>query len=164
MRRLGLDKVWWLVTPGNPLKNAGALPRVGERMRAAAVVAAHPRIVVSGVEARLGTRHTADLIRFLKQRAANTRFVWIMGSDNLAAFHRWERWREIAVSVPIAIVNRPALLARAVAAPFAQVFSKNRVDEQDARTLADRSPPAWIFLTGPRSHASSTEIRHSARS
>ncbi|HEX9906046.1 MAG TPA: nicotinate-nucleotide adenylyltransferase [Propylenella sp.] len=159
LNRLKLDRIWWLVTPGNPLKEAAGVPSLDRRMRKAAEMAAHPRIVISGVEETFRTRYTADLIRILRERVPGIRFVWIMGSDNLAQFHRWENWRRIAAEVPIAVVNRPGSLSAALSAPAAQALRRYRVDEQDAGTLAERSPPAWVFLTGPRSPASSTALR-----
>ena len=159
LRRLALDQIWWLVSPGNPLKQNGSLPTLEARMRKAAEIASHPRIVVTGAEAGFRTRYTADLIQILKQRAPDTRFVWIMGSDNLAQFHRWERWGEIAGSVPIAVVNRPGFLNAALSAPAAQALSRYRIDERDAPALACLEPPAWTFLNGPRTAASSTALR-----
>jgi nicotinate-nucleotide adenylyltransferase len=159
LRRLGLAQVWWLVTPGNPLKQTRALPEQAERMQAAARVAAHPRIVISGVEAEFRTRYTADLIRILRNKAPAMRFVWIMGSDNLAQFHRWERWQDIAATVPIAVVNRPSFLAAPLSSRAAQALRAYRVDERDAATLPWRAPPAWTFLTGPRTVVSSTALR-----
>lgn len=159
LRRLGLDQLWWLVTPGNPLKDISALAPQGERMERAAEVASHPRIVITGVERAFRTRYTADLFEHLQRRTPGARFVWIMGSDNLGEFHRWERWREIAGSAPIAVVNRPAALASMLSSPAAQALAPYRVDEADAKTLADQTPPAWTFLIGPRTSVSSTALR-----
>jgi len=159
LRRLGLDQLWWMVTPGNPLKKNGSLPALTARMQAAAEVAAHPRIVVSGAEAIFRTRYTADLIQILKEREPATRFVWIMGSDSLTDFHRWEDWRRLASSVPIAVVNRPRSLVAPMTARAAQAFGRYRVDSEDALTLPNRPAPAWLFLFGPRIAASSTAIR-----
>ena len=162
--RLGLDRVWWLVAPANPLKDAAGLPSQAERMARAAAVAAHPRIVITGAEAVFGTRYTADLIRILKERAQGARFVWMMGGDNLAQLHRWENWRSIAAMVPIAVVNRPGHLLSPLSSRAAQALSAFRVDEADARTLPCRAPPAWTYLTGPRVAASSTALRERAPS
>ncbi len=159
LKRLGLHQMWWLVSPGNPLKDVAGLPPQKERMQKASEVAAHPRIVITGAEAAFRTRYTADFLRVLKQRAAVARFVWVMGSDNLLQFHRWEDWRAIADFVPIAVVNRPGALTAAMSARAAQALGRYRVDEADAPTLATREPPAWIFLTGPRTAASSTALR-----
>ena len=159
LRRLALDQIWWLVTPGNPLKDVAGLPSLQERMRRAAVVAASPRIVVTGAEAALRTRYTADLLEALRRRAASTRFVWVMGSDNLRQLHRWEKWREVAGTVPIAVVNRPGSLAAALSSRAAQALARHRIDEVDAPILAYQPPPAWVFLIGPRNAASSTALR-----
>jgi nicotinate-nucleotide adenylyltransferase len=159
LKRLGLDRLWWMVTPGNPLKDVAALPPLEERMRRAAETAAHPQIDVSGAEQMFRTRYTADLISIVRKRAPKIRFVWVMGSDNLAGLHRWEDWRSIARSVPIAVINRPGFLAAPLASPAAQALSRYRVDEADGGALASCRPPAWVFLTGPRSALSSTALR-----
>lgn len=159
LKRLALDQIWWLVSPGNPLKDVAGLAAQDERMGKAADIARHPRIVITGAEAAFRTRYTADLIRILKQRAPAARFVWLMGSDNLLQFHRWEDWRAIADCVPLAIVNRPGSLSAALSARAAQALWRHRVDEADAARLAWREPPAWLFLTGPRTPASSTALR-----
>jgi nicotinate-nucleotide adenylyltransferase len=159
LRRLRVDQLWWVVTPGNPLKDTRGLPALDLRMRAASAVAGHPRIIVTGFETELRTRYTADLIRVLKEREPTTRFVWIMGSDNLAAFHRWDRWRDIANAVPIAVLNRPGALTAGLSSPAAQALAPWRIDEADAAILPDRPPPAWVFLNGPRSASSSTALR-----
>jgi nicotinate-nucleotide adenylyltransferase len=159
LRRLGFDAIWWLVTPGNPLKDLTALAPLEQRLQQAARVASHPRIIICAAESTFGTRYTADLIRRLKAQAAGARFVWVMGSDNLAQLHLWERWEEIAAAVPIAVVNRPGFLAAALAAPAAQALRRWRVDDADAAMLADHEPPAWTFLIGPRTALSSTLLR-----
>lgn len=107
LKRLQLDRVWWLVTPGNPLKNNGGLHALAERAAAARKVAADPRIEISCLESVIGTRYTADTIDYLRRRASRLRFVWIMGADNLAQFHRWQKWQHIAAQVPMAVVDRP---------------------------------------------------------
>ncbi len=159
LRRLRLDRLWWMVTPGNPLKDVAALPPLAERMAHAAEMAAHPRIDISGAETVFNTRYTADLVRILKRRAPSTRFVWVMGSDNLVQFHLWEDWREIAGSVPIAVVNRPGFLTAGLSSRAATALAQYRIDEADSGTLADCAPPAWSFLWGPRSPLSSTALR-----
>jgi nicotinate-nucleotide adenylyltransferase len=159
LKRLRLDWVWWLVTPGNPLKAHAGLPPIEARMAQAAEAAAHPRIVVSGAESAFRTRYTADITRVLKQRAPDARFVWIMGNDNLGQFHRWERWRDIAGAVPIAVVNRPGYLATPLSSVTAQALRGSRLDEADAPLLAAERAPAWTYLVGPRTTASSTAVR-----
>ena len=140
LERLGLDRIWWMVTPGNPLKANGGLPPLAERMEPAARVAAHPRIFVSGAETGFRTRYTADLIAVLMARAPTTRFVWIMGSDGLVDFHRWENWQGIAAAVPIAVVNRPGTLLAPLSSRAAQALSRYRVDGEDALPLPGAAP------------------------
>src|SRR3954468_7208113 len=107
IKRLKLDRVWWLITPGNPLKDTGGLHDLDARAAAARDVADDPRIDVSCLESVIGTRYTVDTISYLRRRCHEVRFVWIMGADNLAQFHRWENWRRIAEQVPLAVINRP---------------------------------------------------------
>ena len=160
IKRLKLDRVWWLVTPGNPLK-ADRMPHaLVERMEAAKHVAHDPRIEVSCLESVIGTRYTADTIRYLCRRASGLRFVWIMGADNLAQFHRWHDWRHIASEVPIAVIDRPPQSFRALASPAAQALARYRVPENQAASLAEQRAPAWTFLTGMKSHLSSTGLRN----
>lgn len=163
LRRLALDQIWWLVTPGNPLKDNRALPPLGERIARARAVAAHPRIRVTGIEARLGTRFTAETLRALTMRCPTVRFVWLMGADNLAQFHRWQNWRGIARMMPIGVIDRPGSTHRAVRSRAAVALARARMDESDGVLLAGQPAPAWIFLHGPRSNASSTALRQAAR-
>lgn len=163
LKRLGLDAIWWLVTPGNPLKTGGGLRPLPERIAAARTLARHPRIHVTGIEAALGTRFTADTIAALKARCPGVRFVWIMGADNLAQFHLWQDWRGIAASLPIAVVDRPGKGLRASAGVAATALARWRVPERKALRLADRRPPAWLFLHGLKSPLSSTAIREKHR-
>jgi nicotinate-nucleotide adenylyltransferase len=160
IKRLQLDRVWWLVTPGNPLKDAGALPDLDARADAARKMAGDPRIDVSCLESVIGTRYTVDTVIYLRRRCAGLRFVWIMGADNLAQFHRWKNWRRIASELPIAVIDRPPQSFRALAAPAAQALARYRVPEKDAGRLADRRAPAWVFLTGMKSGLSSTGLRN----
>ncbi|MDJ1157552.1 nicotinate-nucleotide adenylyltransferase [Chelatococcus sp. SYSU_G07232] len=162
LRRLGLDRVWWIVTPGNPLKDNARLPALAARMAAARATAAHPRIDVTGFEASIGTRYTYDTIAYLRRRCPEVRFVWIMGADNLAGFHRWQRWREIAALVPIAVVDRPGATVKAARAKAAQALGTRRLREAEARLLSAARLPAWVFLHGPRSPLSSTALRAAA--
>jgi nicotinate-nucleotide adenylyltransferase len=160
IKRLKLDRVWWLVTPGNPLKQQGALRDLDQRIEAARQMADDPRIDVSCLESVIGTRYTVDTIAYLRRRAAGLRFVWIMGADNLAQFHRWQNWRRIASEVPIAVIDRPPQSFRALAAPAAQALARYRLPENQARRLADQHAPAWVFLTGMKLSLSSTGLRN----
>ena len=163
LRRLHLDAVWWLVTPGNPLKDAGELEPMSQRIARARAVAAHPRIHVTAVEADVGVSRTRDTLRFLTRRCPTVRFVWLMGADNLADFHRWHAWREIASMVPIAVIDRPGYTIHGATGAAAAWLGPYRFDESDAPKLALAAPPAWIFLHGRRSAMSSTELRNLAR-
>ncbi len=159
LRRLGLDAVWWLVSPGNPLKTGRGLAPLAERIAAARRLAGHPRIHVTGVESALGTRFTFDTIAQLKARCSGVRFVWIMGADNLAQFHLWQNWRGIAGLLPLAVVDRPGASLKAAAGVAAQTLSRYRMSEADGRLLAAARPPAWVFLHGIKSPLSSTALR-----
>lgn len=159
LRRLGLDRVWWLMTPGNPLKLNHGLPPLAERLAAARAMADHPRIDVTGVEAEIGTHYTADTLAWLVGRCPGVRFVWLMGADGLIDFHRWRNWRTIASLVPIAVIDRPGGTLRAARSKAALALAPFRIDETDGLVLPLVPPPAWIVLHGPRSALSSTEIR-----
>jgi nicotinate-nucleotide adenylyltransferase len=159
LKRLKLDRIWWLVTPGNPLKDQGPWHNLDERAEAARAMANDPRIDVSCLEAVIGTRYTVDTITYLRRRASGLRFVWIMGADNLAQFHRWKNWRRIASEVPIAVIDRPPQSFRALAAPAAQALAPYRLPQNMAGRLADRRAPAWVFLTGMKLDLSSTGLR-----
>lgn len=163
MKRLQLDRVWWLVSPGNPLKDTSALPSLGKRIQAARAVAAHPGIEVTGIEALMGTRYTVDTIDTLRRRFPTIRFVWLMGADNLAQFHRWRNWQGIAAALPIAVIDRPSDSLRALASPAAHALSKFRHTEALAPRLADLRAPAWIFLRGMKSPLSSTLLRNQTK-
>jgi nicotinate-nucleotide adenylyltransferase len=159
LRRLGLDRVWWLVTPGNPLKDTQGLASLAERVAAARMLARHPRIDVTDIEAQIGTSYTYQTIAYLVRRCPGVHFVWIMGADNLRSFHRWQRWRSIAALVPIVVIDRlgPSLYSAAGAAGHA--LARFRLPEVAAKTLPERKPPAWIYLHGLKSPLSSTALR-----
>jgi nicotinate-nucleotide adenylyltransferase len=161
--RLGLDRVWWLVTPGNPLKDTRGLAPLEMRIAAARSLARHPRIDVSGIEAAIGARYTYQTLRYLLARCPGVRFVWIMGADNLRSFHRWQNWRRMAALLPIAVVDRlgPSLYATAGTAGLA--LAGARLPESAARVLAGRKPPAWVYLHGLKSPLSSTALRAARR-
>jgi len=159
LKRLALDRVWWLVTPGNPLKNTRGLAPLAIRLAAARKLAHHPRIDVTDLEAQIGTPYTYETIAYLVRRCPGVHFVWIMGADNLRSFPHWERWRDIAALVPIAVVDRlgPSLYSAAGAA--GQALARARIPESAATTLPGRSPPAWVYLHGLKSPLSSTALR-----
>ncbi len=158
MKRLGLDLVWWLVTPGNPLKTRSRPPPLGERVAAARRLARHPRIAVTAAEAAFGTCYTVDTVRELLRRCPGVRFVWLMGADNLFEFHRWKDWKHIAALVPIAVIDRAGWL-RAAAGPAAHALAAARRKQEIGRALARTAPPAWVILFGMKSPLSSTALR-----
>ena len=159
LKRLKLDRVWWLVTPGNPLKNTSGLAPLATRIASARALTHHPRIDVTGLEAVINTRFTYDTIKWLIARCPRVRFVWIMGADNLRSFHRWQKWREIASLVPIVVVDRLGPSLYAGASPAGQALSRFRIREHAAATLPDRHAPAWAFVHGLKSPLSSTALR-----
>jgi len=159
MKKLRLDRLWWLVTPGNPLKDVRALPPIEERIKTAIKVADHPRIDVTGFEAAIGTKYSCDTIAWLLREAPATNFVWVMGADNLKDFHRWRNWREIFMMVPIAVVDRGGLSLKAASGAAAVSFARARLPENRALSLPGSVPPAWVYLHGVKSDLSSTQIR-----
>ena len=158
---LELDEAWWLVSPGNPLKPAIGMAPLHARFGSARDMARRAPIRVTAIERELGTRFTIDTLRALKRHYPRLRFVWLMGSDNLAQFHRWKDWRRIASEVPIAVIDRPPQSFRALAAPAAQALARYRLPENQAARLAEQRPPAWAFLTGMKLTLSSTGLRNS---
>lgn len=159
LRRLKLDQLWWMVTPGNPLKSCNGLPSLEDRMAASRSFAASPAITITGFEAELGSPFTYATLRFVTQRLPHVHFVWVMGADNLATFHRWQHWRRIAQTVPIAVVDRPGWRLKALASPAARYLARVRLPEARAAQLAGAKPPAWALLTTRLSEASSTALR-----
>ena len=159
LTRLGLDRVWWLVTPGNPLKSKAELAALQARVEAARRLVAGRRVAVTDIEAQIGARYTHDTLAWLTRRAPGVRFVWIMGADNLIQFHLWRHWRAIADLTPIAVVDRPGSTLTAMSSRAAVALAPWRVAEGEARRFADLKPPALIFLHGPRSELSSTLLR-----
>jgi len=163
IRRLGLDQLWWLVTPGNPLKSNGSLPPLAKRMDAARRMADNPRIKVTGFEAALGSAYTVDTISFLCRRHPGVHFVWVMGADGLQSFHRWRHWVRIAESVPIAVIDRPGHTLQSLSSPAARALAKAFVPSARAMRLAGLAPPAWTFLSSRLSPLSSTALRSQRR-
>src|SRR5690606_11345331 len=161
VRRLQLNALWVLVTPGNPLKDNKALPSLESRVMAARKQIGDPRIRVTGFEAAQGFAYSWQTVDFLTTALADRRFVWIMGADSLADFHRWQRWRDIAARLPIAVYVRPGASRRALASRAAITLDHAQRDETDATVLADCTAPAWIYLHGRQSSLSSSAIRGS---
>lgn len=159
LRRLRLDQLWWMVTPGNPLKNAGELAPLAERIASSEAIAPGPRVKVTAFEAAHRIRYTADALALVKRRNPGIDFVWIMGADSLASFHRWQRWRDIASTFPMAVIDRPGSTLAFLSSVMAKTFDYARVDEDEARLLPRLRAPAWTFIHGPRSTLSSTALR-----
>lgn len=160
LSRLGVDQVWWLVTPGNPLKSHDGLADLEERVRITRQYADHPRMVVTAFEANYNFRYTADTIDFVRRRFPTVKFVWLMGADNLATLHRWQKWREIMRLVPVAVVDRPGASMSVMSSPAARSFASARIPETQAAALPWAAPPAWTFLHVPLDPTSSTAMRN----
>ncbi|OJF91244.1 MULTISPECIES: nicotinate-nucleotide adenylyltransferase [Rhizobium/Agrobacterium group] len=159
LRRLALDQLWWMVTPGNPLKSRRDLAPLAERIALSEKIARNPRIKVTAFERTLGQSYTARTLEKIRERNRDIHFVWIMGADNLKDFHRWQNWQTIARTFPIAVIDRPGATLAYLSSKMAKTFDYARIDEDDAATLALRKAPAWTFIHGPRSTLSSTALR-----
>ena len=159
LRRLNLDKVIWLVSPQNPLKSSAQTRPVAERMAAARQRARGNSMIVSDAETQLGSQYTIDTLRVLRARYPGVKFVWIMGADSLATFHRWRGWTQIMREVPVAVISRPWAALKSRTSPAARRFAHARKPASAAATLPDLAAPAWVYLTGPLNFASSTAMR-----
>ena len=156
LKRMGLDQVWWLITPANPLKARQPAP-LADRMEHARAVMRDPRVKITALEDWLGTRATADTIDRLRAIYPGVTFVWLMGADNLAQLHRWGRWRDILRSVAVGVLARPGAGVQARLSVAARAFRVHQVDRGE--NLRGRKPPVWAFVNLPMNDASSTEIR-----
>ena len=156
--RLQLDRLWWLVTPGNPLKARGPAP-LEARVAQARALMRHPAVTVTDIEARLGTRYTAETLRALRRAYPGVRFVWLMGADNLVQFDRWQDWRWIMETVPVAVLARPGDRLAARTSKAARVYRAARLPAREAPRLARTAAPAWVFLNMPMRKVSSSAIR-----
>ena len=159
MIRLGLDKVIWLVSPQNPLKPTHETAALTRRVWGALRFAQGPSMIVSDAETRIGSRYTIDTLRVLKARYPGVCFVWIMGADSLASFHRWRGWTQIMREAPVAVVARPWTSIKSRFSPAARRFAHARIPAAAATSLPCRKPPAWVYLTGPLNFTSSTALR-----
>jgi nicotinate-nucleotide adenylyltransferase len=159
LRRLQLDQLWWIVTPGNPLKSLKELMPLKDRLAACEKLAEDPRIKVTAFEAAHHVRYTEDTLRLVKSRNPDVHFVWLMGADNLKNFHHWQNWQRIAATFPLAVIDRPGATLSYISSKMAKTFDYARVDEDDAPRLARMKAPAWTFIHGPRSSLSSSAIR-----
>lgn len=167
LKRLRLDRIWWLVSPQNPLKSPSQTDDYAARLDATRALARHPRMVVSDVEARWDVRYTAQTLALLRRHAPGVRFVWLMGGDNLAGFHRWRGWRDILNTTPVAVMARdsdtpaarPGRLSRATLARAARIYADARIPVGEAPLLVEKAAPAWLYLPERLHPASSTRIR-----
>jgi nicotinate-nucleotide adenylyltransferase len=148
-----------MVSPGNPLKDRTGMAPLADRVASAKQQARHPRILVTTIECDLGTRYTADTLSALRGRFPQTRFVWLMGADNLGQVHRWQRWETIFQTMPIAVFDRPPYRFYTLAAPAARRYGRQRVDASAARRLADLKAPAWCFFASRQNPLSATALR-----
>jgi nicotinate-nucleotide adenylyltransferase len=164
LKRLGLDGVWWLVSPQNPLKDPAETSDFDQRFAATQAIARHPRFIVSGLEGEIGTRTTSGLLKRMGPMLARGRFVWIMGADSFAGLHRWNDWRRLPQTLPLAVFDRPGVTMAALASPAARLLQRWRVPEAEAAMLSFFAPPAWAFLTLPLRNESSSALRRAARS
>lgn len=161
LRRLRLDQLWWIITPGNPLKDNSNLADLATRIEWSRKIVTDPRVKFTAFEAAQDLRYTAETLQFVTERNRGVDFVWVMGADNLAGFHRWQDWQYIANTMPIAVIDRPGSTLSYLSSVMAKTFDHARVDEAQCGALARLRPPAWTFIHGPRSPLSSTAIRNS---
>ncbi len=164
LARLGLDEVWWMVSPQNPLKTTDDMAPFEDRKRSAEALArGNSRIVVTDIEVRLNTRYTTDTLRALTSRFPRARFIWIMGADNLQQIPKWEKWASIFRMVPVAVFDRATYSFKALTSKAAHRFWRSRVAARSAKSAVLRRPPAWVYFHTPQHPASSTEIRAQSR-
>jgi len=159
LKHLRLDALWWLVSPQNPLKEASDMAPLEKRKKSAQQYANNRKIYVTTIEDRLQSRYSYQTIKQLTLRFRRTRFVWIMGADNLATFHHWQQWRAIFQSLPIAVIDRPGYSSRAIWSPAGRVFRRYRRPQRSAFKVARMRAPAWVYLTGPLHAQSATAMR-----
>ncbi|UWQ15438.1 nicotinate-nucleotide adenylyltransferase [Aliiroseovarius sp. M344] len=158
LKRFGLDRVWWLVTPGNPLKANGPAP-IDLRVQHARQMMQHPRVTVTDIETKTGTRYTAETLQAIQGLYPGVQFIWLMGADNLADFHRWERWEWIMENVPVGVIARPGDRVAARMSPAAERFQHAKIPGRSARLLARAVAPAWSLINVPMVDISSSQIR-----
>ena len=158
LKRFDLDRVIWLISPGNPLKQQGPVG-IGRRLKAAKEIMRHPRVEISDFERFNGTRYTAETLRALQHSCPGVRFVWLMGADNLAQFHRWRDWRWIIEHVPIGVMARPGDRISARMSPAARIYRRNRLQAVASHMLGQKAAPSWCFVNVPMRLTSSSEIR-----
>ena len=161
LTRLDLDCIWWIVTPGNPLKDTSELTSMEERMKQCRRIASDPRVHVTGFEEQLGSPFTQHTLKYIVHRCPDVSFAWIMGSDNLMSFHHWQKWQDIVHLMPVAVIDRPSTTLKAPSSRMAHMFRKNRLPSSSASSLLLHKAPCWVYLYGPRSPLSSSVLRQS---
>ena len=164
MKLLNLDAIWWMVSPQNPLKSTKDMASLEQRIKSAKDVSNHPKIIVSDIETQLGTQYTADTLHALTQRFSRTNFVWLMGADNLHQIHKWQGWKKIFNTIPIAVFDRPPYGQSVTKAMAAEYFQQNFLSETDAKLLVNTKVPSWTMLHIPLHPLSATEIREKQKS
>jgi nicotinate-nucleotide adenylyltransferase len=164
LKMLGLDAVWWMVSPQNPLKTKKDMAPLEKRLESARKTASHPKIFVTDIEQHLGTQYSLDTIRALQQHFPRTRFVWLMGGDNLTMFHKWRNWQQIFKTLPVCVLDRPPRHASLKASPAFERFRHYLLPQERAATLKRRKAPAWAILHIPLDETSATAIRAKRRS
>ena len=160
LKRFDLDQVWWLVTPGNPLKARGPAA-LEKRMARAQALMQHPRVHVTGIEAQLGTRFTAETLAALRAQCQGVNFIWLMGADNLAQFHLWQDWRSIMDTVSVGVLARPGDRISARTSKAARIYKHNRISGKTSHFLGRTDRPSWCFVNVPMLPVSSSAIRAS---
>ncbi len=158
LKRFDLDAVWWLVSPGNPLKEHGPAP-IDERMKIAHQVMDHPKVTISDFERKAGTRYTAQTLKALMKEYPKVKFIWLMGADNLAQFHRWQDWRWIMDNIPIGVLARPGDRVAARTSKAAKIYAHARIRGRESWRLRRAVAPAWCFVNVAMVDLSSTKIR-----
>ncbi|WP_375634603.1 MULTISPECIES: nicotinate-nucleotide adenylyltransferase [unclassified Bartonella] len=159
IRRLHLDQLWWMITPGNPLKDCTQLLSLEERMQLSFKLIDHPKIRLTGFEQAIGSKVSVDTIFHILTHYSGVNFVWIMGADSFATIHHWYRWHDIVSMLPIAIIDRPLGNRSALSSPMAHIYRRFRLDERESKRLPFIKPPVWTYLHGPLSFQSSTNLR-----
>ncbi len=158
LKRFDLDRVWWLISPGNPLKSKGPAS-LSKRMHAARQIMDHSRVAISDFEAQVGTRYTAETLAALYRACPGVRFVWLMGADNLAQFDQWQDWRWIMDTTPVGVLARPGQRISARMSKAARIYASARLPGRQSHLLARAPAPAWCFINMPMNAISSTQLR-----
>jgi len=158
IKEFSLDRIWWLVSPGNPLKK-DAPADLDRRLTACNKLVNHPKVIVTDLERVFNTRYTAQTLTSLKSQYRGVRFVWLMGADNLAEFHKWDRWQDIMHMLPVGVMARPNQQLAANCSPAARIFRESRLSAQSSNALPFKEAPSWSLLTGPMDDESSSKIR-----